>query len=90
MVTLLHTADWQIGKQFANIPGDTGAILRERRIESIKKVAAIAREHKVDAILVAGDVFDTNLVQGKTLRQTIGAMAEFEGKWNPTTCAMCR
>ncbi len=81
MVTLLHTADWQIGKQFANISGDTGAILRERRLESVKKVAEIAAQKRVDAILVAGDVFDTNLVQGKTLLQTLGAMAEFDGKW---------
>ena len=81
MVTLLHTADWQIGKQFANVSGDTGAILRERRMESVKKVAEIAAKHRVDAILVAGDVFDTNLVQGKTLLQTLGAMAEFDGKW---------
>jgi DNA repair exonuclease SbcCD nuclease subunit len=81
MVTLLHTADWQIGKQFANIPGDTGAILRERRIESVKKIAAIANQKNVDAVLAAGDIFDTNLVQGKTLLQTLGAMADFSGKW---------
>jgi DNA repair exonuclease SbcCD nuclease subunit len=81
MVTFLHTADWQIGKQFANIPGDTGAILRERRIESVKKIATIASQKNVDAVLVAGDIFDTNLVQGKTLLQTLGAMSEFSGKW---------
>jgi DNA repair exonuclease SbcCD nuclease subunit len=81
MATFLHTADWQIGKQFANIPGDTGAILRERRIESVKKIAAIATQKKVDGVLVAGDIFDTNLVEFKTLHQTIAAMSEFAGKW---------
>jgi DNA repair exonuclease SbcCD nuclease subunit len=82
MVTLLHTADWQIGKQFANISGDAGAFLRERRIDAVKKIGRLADERKVDAVLVAGDVFETNLVQGKTIRQTISAMAEtFSGKW---------
>jgi DNA repair exonuclease SbcCD nuclease subunit len=82
VVTLLHTADWQIGKQFANISGDTGAFLRERRIDAVKKIAKIAEERKVDAVLVAGDVFETNLVQGKTILQTLSAMAEsFSGKW---------
>jgi DNA repair exonuclease SbcCD nuclease subunit len=81
MVTFIHTADWQIGKQFANIPGDVGAIVRERRVETVKLIAAIATERKVDAVLVAGDLFDSNLIQSKTIWQTIAAMAEFTGKW---------
>lgn len=82
MFTFLHTADWQIGKQFANIEGDAGVMLRRQRIESISKLAAEARKRKVDAILVAGDVFETNEVSGKTVLQTFIAMGDgFEGKW---------
>ncbi|CAN5510596.1 DNA repair exonuclease [soil metagenome] len=82
MVTFLHTADWQIGKQFSNIGGDASAFLRERRIDAVKKIAKIAEERKVDAVLVAGDVFETNLVEGKTIRQTLSSMTEhFSGKW---------
>ncbi|MDZ4836864.1 MAG: DNA repair exonuclease [Candidatus Melainabacteria bacterium] len=82
MVSLLHTADWQIGKQFANIPDDAGAFVRAKRIDAVKTIGRIAEERNVDAVLVAGDVFETNLVQAKTILQTIRAMAEtFSGKW---------
>jgi len=82
MFTFLHTADWQIGKQFANIEGDAGALLRTRRIETISKIAEQAACLKVDAVLVAGDVFETNQVSGKTILQTFQAMADgFDGKW---------
>lgn len=31
----MHTADWQLGKRFANIPGDAGGALRDQRIETV-------------------------------------------------------
>ena len=77
----IHTADWQIGKAFGNVEGDAGAFLRSRRIETIKSIADLAGKHQVDAILVAGDVFETNTIAAKTIMQTLGAMAEFEGLW---------
>jgi DNA repair exonuclease SbcCD nuclease subunit len=78
----LHTADWQIGKQFANIEGDASALLRTRRIETVSKIAEHASRLKVDAVLVAGDVFETNQVSGKTILQTFEAMGNgFDGQW---------
>ena len=53
-LNLLHTADWQIGKQFARIAGDAGAMLRAQRLETIRALAVLARERRVDAVLVAG------------------------------------
>lgn len=61
-LSLIHTADWQIGKQFANIKGDIAAFLREARFDVIKTIASLSNNHTVDAILVAGDVFDANEV----------------------------
>jgi len=81
MFRFLHTADWQVGKQFANIKGDAAAYLRNRRFETIEQIAAIATQQKVDAVLVAGDVFETNIVNAKTIMQTFGAMGQFDGKW---------
>ena len=80
-VTFLHTADWQIGKQFARIPGDPGAALRLRRLDTVKAIAELARERRVDAVLVAGDVFEDNAVSDETLRRTMHALAPFEGPW---------
>jgi DNA repair exonuclease SbcCD nuclease subunit len=80
-LTLLHTADWQIGKQFASIPGDAGAALRSQRLETIAALAALAGERGVDAVLVAGDVFEDNAVSDETLRRTMNALNGFRGPW---------
>ncbi|MEN8802364.1 MAG: DNA repair exonuclease [Thiogranum sp.] len=80
-LTLLHTADWQIGKQFATIAGDAGAVLRTQRLETIRALGALAGERRVDAVLVAGDVFEDNAVSDETLRRTMNALAGFDGPW---------
>lgn len=80
-ITFIHTADWQIGKRFANVPGDPGAALRGQRIDTVKAIADLAHERGVDAVLVAGDVFDDNAISDETLRRTINAMAPYKGPW---------
>ena len=80
-ISFIHTADWQIGKQFANIKGDIAAFLREARFDAIKTLAGLANQHKADAILVAGDVFDANEVSDTTIRKTLNAMREYQGPW---------
>lgn len=78
---LLHTADWQIGKAFGEFEGDTGAVLRAARFDAVKRVAALAAERQVDAVLVAGDVFDTDAAKAETLHRTLEAMRGFSGPW---------
>ena len=80
-VTLIHTADWQLGKQFGNVPGDAGAALRDRRIETVKEIARLAQERGADAVLVCGDVFETNAVADRTIRQALNALDSFTGDW---------
>lgn len=80
-VTFLHTADWQIGKQFAHIPGDPGAMVRLQRLDTIKAIAELAQERQVDAVLVAGDVFEDNAVSDEILRRTMRTLALFKGFW---------
>ena len=77
----VHTADWQLGKQFANIPGDAGAALRDRRIETVKAIGRLAAERGADAVLVAGDAFDANAVAERTLIRMLEALKEFPGDW---------
>src|SRR5688572_33131211 len=77
----LHTADWQLGKPFTHIPGDSGAELRAERISTVRRIAEVARDRKVDAVLVAGDAFDSNDVANKTIVRAIDALTPFSGKW---------
>lgn len=80
-VRLLHTADWQLGRSFAGIGGDAAALLREARFEAVRRIAQLACEHKVDAVLVAGDAFDGNQVAEATIHRAVQAMSGFAGPW---------
>jgi DNA repair exonuclease SbcCD nuclease subunit len=77
----LHTADWQAGKPFGNVPGDAGAALRRQRIDTIANLAKLATEQQVDAVLVAGDAFDSNEVEDRTINQVLAALSPFAGPW---------
>ncbi|MEF8794630.1 metallophosphoesterase family protein [Thiohalorhabdus sp.] len=78
---ILHTADWQIGKGFGQIPGDDGAALRNQRLETVSALAELARGEAVDAVLVAGDVFDAQSVGDRTIRQVFERLRAFPGPW---------
>ncbi|HMR30081.1 MAG TPA: DNA repair exonuclease [Geminicoccaceae bacterium] len=80
-VRLLHTADWQLGRGFSGIGGDAAALLREARFEAVRRLARLAAEHEVAAVLVAGDVFDGNQVADATIHRALQAMSGFQGPW---------
>jgi len=40
--TFIHTADWQLGKPFANFPSDLAGELAAARFSAIGRIAAIA------------------------------------------------
>lgn len=57
-LTLLHTADWHIGR----IQNATGGISYDRlsdQEEALKKLLELVEEHDPQLILVAGDLYDT-------------------------------
>ena len=77
----LHTADWQIGRQYGQFDPQDAAILEEARLEVVAKIATLAMQRDVDAVLVAGDVFDTQAVSDRTIRRLFAAMQGFSGPW---------
>lgn len=81
MPKFLHTADWQMGRAFSRFETEDGAALVEARFESIERIARLANEHRCDAILVAGDVFDAQTVADRTIRRVFNATKEFTGPW---------
>ncbi|MCH8506778.1 MAG: DNA repair exonuclease [Ectothiorhodospiraceae bacterium] len=74
---ILHTADWQHGLKLRFLSGETAARLRTQRFDTIRRMAELAREHAVDLVVVAGDVFDDNGVGGDTLQQASDALRTF-------------
>jgi DNA repair exonuclease SbcCD nuclease subunit len=81
MPLFLHTADWQIGRLFASLDAEHAPILAEARLTAVERLAALATAHQVDAVLVAGDVFDAQTVSPRTLRRLFNAMAGYAGPW---------
>ncbi len=58
--SFIHTADWQIGKPFGTIPDPAKrALVQHKRIEVLKRIAQVARDHDAEFVLVAGDLFDS-------------------------------
>lgn len=71
----IHTADWQIGKNFDRIADDAKRErLRRVRVETIAKIGDIAREKSADFILVAGDLFDSPTADKATLVSGLSAI----------------
>lgn len=75
VVRFLHSSDLHLGKRFGNFTGDLPGRLREARHAVIGKLAAHAREHAVETILLAGDTFDTEAPAADVRRQALTEMA---------------
>ncbi|MHB1488312.1 MAG: metallophosphoesterase family protein [Acidimicrobiales bacterium] len=81
MLTILHTADWQIGKLFGQFAPEDAALLADARFQAIERLAKLGRDRQVDLILVAGDVFDAQTVTDRTLHRAFQALNGFPGPW---------
>ena len=44
---LLHTADWQLGKLFRNLPGEVGGAAARRAVRGGARIAELAHRHEV-------------------------------------------
>jgi hypothetical protein len=63
MPRFLHCADWQIGRQFASFNPENAHPLADARLTVVERLARLATKHGVDAVRVAGDVFDVHADQ---------------------------
>jgi DNA repair exonuclease SbcCD nuclease subunit len=60
MLRLLHTADVHLGARHADL-GDRAATQRERQFAAFVATVDLALAEKVDLVLIAGDLFDSNV-----------------------------
>jgi DNA repair exonuclease SbcCD nuclease subunit len=81
VIRFLHTADWQIGTQFGQFEADEAAHLAQARFDTVRRIAEEAAARQVDAVLVAGDVFDLQTVSDTVIRRLFGALQAFAGPW---------
>ncbi|WP_347558655.1 DNA repair exonuclease [Robbsia sp. KACC 23696] len=78
---LLHTADWQIGKPYNSFPAEDAVMLAEARFQVVERIAQQAQAARVDAVLVAGDVFDAQGLSDRTIHRLFHSLAAFTGPW---------
>jgi len=77
----LHTADWQIGRLYGSFDPDDAVPLAEARFAAVERLAALASSQAVDAVLVAGDVFDAQTVSARSIRRLFNLLDGFSGPW---------
>ncbi len=70
----IHTADIQIGARFAQF-GEKADILRTARLSTLKRILHIAGEQDVDAVLIAGDMFESNQIATALVNEAFAALA---------------
>lgn len=76
MTRILHTADWQLGMTRHFLDHDAQARFSEARNEAIRWMGELADEHEAACIVVAGDAFDSNHVDRRTIVRALDAMGE--------------
>ncbi|MFN9644042.1 MAG: exonuclease SbcCD subunit D [Cyanobacteriota bacterium] len=58
----LHTSDWHLGRSFH------GASLLEEQAAALERMVELAREGAVDAVLIAGDIYDRAIPPAEAVR----------------------
>lgn len=75
----IHTADLHLDSKMDALPKDKNKIRREEIIRSFEKLCDYASLNGVKAVIISGDMFDTQKVSVKTKRRILFAMSK-----NPT------
>ena len=81
MFRFIHTADWQLGKPYAWAEPEVRSALTDARFDAIDTVGQMANEHSASHILVAGDVFDTEGPDPRTIVQALSRMERHPCRW---------
>ncbi len=77
MVRFLHSADWQLGMRRYFLDAHAQPRFDQARVEAIVRMAEIARDTQCAFAVVAGDVFESNQVELRTIGHALEALREF-------------
>lgn len=75
-VRFIHTADWQLGMTRHFLSPEAQARFTQARIDAIRTIGMVAREEGASFVVVAGDVFESNQLEPRTVRRTIEALRD--------------
>jgi hypothetical protein len=74
MLRLLHLADAQLGASHPDL-GDAAAAHRERQFTALAAAVDVALAEKVEVVLIAGDLFASNVVSRRTVERAAAEIA---------------
>jgi DNA repair exonuclease SbcCD nuclease subunit len=74
MLRLLHTADVHLGARHADL-GEAAAAQRERQFAAFAASVGLAISERVDIVLVAGDLFDSNTQPRRSVERAAAELA---------------
>jgi len=76
MIRFLHTGDWQLGMTRHFFSEGVQERFAQSRFDAIRKLGRIAKEEDCQFMVVCGDVFESNLVDRKTVSRAIEALKD--------------
>ena len=81
MVRFLHTADWQLGMTRSFLSEEAQGRFTQARIDAIRTMADLALEEGARFGVVAGDVFESNLLSPQVVARSLEAMRASRFTW---------
>jgi exonuclease SbcD len=78
MLRILHTADVHLGARHADL-GEQASAQRERQFAAFRATVDLAIETKVDLVLVAGDLFDSNVQPRRSVERVAAELKRLAG-----------
>jgi DNA repair exonuclease SbcCD nuclease subunit len=72
----LHTSDWQLGMTRHFLSEGVQERFAQSRFDAIRELGRIAQEKECQFMVVCGDVFESNLVERKTVLRALEALKD--------------
>jgi len=76
MIRFLHTGDWQLGMTRHFFSEGVQERFAQSRFDAIRELGRIAKEEDCRFMVVCGDVFESNLVDRKTVARALEALKD--------------
>ena len=73
-IRFIHSSDWQLGMTRAFLSKESAPRFSQARIDAIRRLGELAKEHDAAFIVVAGDVFESNQLSKQTVLRTVEAL----------------
>jgi DNA repair exonuclease SbcCD nuclease subunit len=74
----LHTSDWQLGMRRYFLDGEAQARFTGERFDAVVRLGELARAERCDFIVAAGDLFESNQVDRRTVLRALDALRSVE------------